>query len=540
MLILSFIFLGACSHGDHQRFHDPYLKMLKEEYETKLMASRGNSFRVPVKKKTSIDTPEPLPSCFYKRISLSTSGSVPLKEIFLSLGQQSQANFVISPAVEGSAVIHVSNRPLIELIQDLCVSHKLRYTMSRQCMKIEPDRPYLKTYQLDFLILGRSNQNRFSIATDVFTGPENTQGNAENTSSTTLTAETKTDFWQEVIDNLDTILNVEQSDQPPSRYSVHKQGGLISVFATQLQHELLTKYLKTLRASVERQVLIEAKILEVNLKDEYKSGINWNIVRDHFLLQAPLGSIAMPGAFDKNNAPQKNIFNIGGSVKEVTGLLSLLSRFGTVRTLSNPRLTVINNQSAVLKVATNKVYFKLNYTRDYNYFDKREQVYVSSDVKTVPIGLVMVVQPCIRQEDGKIIMTLRPTISRVIQEVADPAVGIASGQKQASYVPEVQVRELDSVLAMNSGETVVVGGLMEERADNDKTTVPVLSDVPLLGSLFEGSSNERQVTELVIFLNAVIIDNESQSATMQNTSVSPGDENMYQNFSRDQQEVREY
>jgi len=528
--VLCSLFLSSCSVHEQTKFHDPKLQMKKEDYDKKLLAPEPLKPKKPLKKTTKAS--DIIPKEFYKPVSLSLSDSVPLKDIFLRLAQSSGVNIIVSPDIQGGAVLHASQRPLIELVEEICLSHGLRYQINNRMLKVMVDKPYMQSYNLEFLILSRQNNNRFSVATDVFTAPEGYQGDEDNGSNTQLTAETKTDFWQELSDNLNIILEDAPGDTP-SRYTIHKQAGIISVFAPQSQQKIINDYLDQLRESVQRQVLIEAKIVEVNLKDEFKSGINWNALKGDFVLQAPLGSIATVGKHNPNSAPARNVFTLGGSGKEVTGLISLLDNFGTVRTLSNPRLTVINNQPAVLKVATNKVYFKLNYTRDYNYFDKREQVYVSSDAKTVPIGLVMVVLPSIRKEDGKIVMTMRPTISRIIQEVADPAVGIASDQKQTSFVPEVQVRELDSVLSMTSGETVVVGGLMEERSNNETQKVPDVADIPILGALFQGKANERHVTELVIFITATILDNDDYEPEGQTTTISTADQRVYQTFTHD-------
>jgi MSHA type pilus biogenesis protein MshL len=509
LITIGVLCLSGCQYSDQIPCHDPYLNLSKEDYQTALTKSFPPLSSEPLRPQFDEVPNKSWPDSFYKTVSLSTNDAVPVKEIILSLAQQAQINVILAPDIKGTAVVHAQKRPFIDLLQELCDSHGLRVKLSQKLIKIDVDKPYLATYPVEFLILTRSHQNRFSVATDVFTSSDSRQKDDENSSNTLLTAETKTDFWQEFIENLNVLLSTgdpSQNEKGSSpRYSIHKQGGILAIFATQQQHNFIKAYLDLLRQSVEQQVLIEAKIVEVHLKDEFKSGINWDVMRDHFLFQAALGSVATVGRFDKRMIPERNVFTIGGESKDITGLLSLLSRFGTVRTLSNPRLTVINNQSAVLKVATNKVYFKLNYTTDYNYFDKREQVYVSSDAKTVPIGLVMVVHPCIRQEDGRIIMTLRPTISRVIQEVPDPAVGIASHQKQASFVPEVQVRELDSVFVIDSGETIVVGGLMEERVDNNTSQIPAVSDLPFIGTLFEGCAHERQIIELVIFLRAVVL-----------------------------------
>ena len=138
----------------------------------------------------------------------------------------------------------------------------------------------------------------------------------------------------------------------------------------------------------------------------------------------------------------------------------------------------------------------------------------------------MMVHPTIDTQTGKITMNIRPTISRVIDQKEDPAVAILSKQTKTSTVPEVQVREMDSILQVESGGIVIMGGLMEERSDNETTGLPGAQDVPLFGNLFQAKNSERQISELVIFLRATIIEDEEESIT-------PADERVYKTFGKD-------
>ncbi|NCP62091.1 MAG: hypothetical protein GW748_02120 [Alphaproteobacteria bacterium] len=536
--LFSAFFLSSCDTRKEWQYHDPKLAYQKQDYDQLTKAPVQPFQKRHKKKRVSFYTPPPIPLAFKKDVTVTVTNSVPLKELFLALAQQIGVDIIIDPQVTGGTTLHATGRPMIDVVDEICRSQGLRYRINNSILRIEKDTPFAHNYNLQFLLMARANRNRLSIATDVFTTLEGgTRPDEDNGSNTYLTAETKTDFWEELSDNLSIILNdfsdvAANGDQPPQgKYSIHKQAGIISIYATQAKHQQLRRYLDILQKSIERQVLIEAKIVEVNLKDQFKTGINWNALKGDFVLQMPLGDIATPGHLNETLPPPRNVFTLGGNAQKITGLLSLLNHFGTVRTLSNPRLTVMNNNPAVLKVAKNKVYFKLNYTREHSYFDKQERTYYSSDVKTVPIGLMMYVHPSI-SENGRIIMTLRPTISQISREVPDPAVGIASNQALQSLVPEVQVRELDSILSMNSGEIVVVGGLMEERSSNERDGVPEIEDVPLLGELFKGKSNDRTVTELVIFLRATIIENEDEPF-YEDTSISKADKTAYQGFTQD-------
>jgi MSHA type pilus biogenesis protein MshL len=529
--------LTACGTLDAYKHHDPTLQLEKKQYEEKLTKAPAVALEA---------TPKPLPvpantievhsPSLLKVVSLSTTQELPLKDVFLSLARQADINIVLDPRIQGGITFHGKNRKFIDVVREICQMSGLRYKIVNDMVRIEPDIPYLKSYNIQYLAITRENQSRISIATDVFTAVDGRNNEMDNGSNNLLTGNSKNDFWSELEQNISTILlhsDTPNRTQEEPRYSLHRQAGVISVFATQLQHEQIQEYLRLLAQNVSSQVLIEAKIVEVNLKDEFKSGINWNSLKGDFVVQSPLGKIVTPGNFDPKLTPPRDVFTIGGHGHHLTGLLSLMQRFGTVRTLSSPRMTVMNNQSAVLKVATNQVFFRIDYDREFGYQNTREREHVSSEVQTVPIGLVMVVQPSINPENGNIIMTLRPTISRVVEEKEDPAVAIVSKQTQRSMIPQVQVREFDSVINMQSGEIVVLGGLMEERSDNEQSGLPGINDVSVLKDLFGSKSNDRMVTELVVFLRATIVDSSGQNVVpIQASSVQPADQQVYETFTR--------
>jgi general secretion pathway protein D len=339
----------------------------------------------------------------------------------------------------------------------------------------------------------------------------------DNVSKSALKATTKNDFWSELEENLKTIL---ESGQEKGAYSMHRQAGLVALRANRKQHQQVQLYLEKLRHVACCQVLIEAKIIEVTLKDEYRSGINWQTIgtKGDLKLNAKFGDMAQKGVFLDPASAQADMVSFGAEGSRFSAIANTLQEFGLVRTLSSPRLTVMNNQAAILKVAQNKVYFRLNYDKMYNSQNSRESTTVSSDIQTVPIGLIMLVQPSIDPETGEIILFLRPSISRLTQSVADPAIDIAYNASinvdsnklkspTPSLIPVVEVREIDSVLRLHNKEMAILGGLMEVRSSEHKQGLPGLDEVPLLrdltGSLTEGDT----IVELVIVLKATIMDN---------------------------------
>jgi MSHA type pilus biogenesis protein MshL len=516
--------LAGCDEIKRIDEHDPELKYTKKEY-VEMLTAQGEYANAPplAPRYFPPKSADKVPSEMRAPVSISVTNQLPLHDVFMELARQAKINISLSPKVEGGVFFQAHKQPAIDVIAEICHMSGMRYTVENKTVRIEPDVPYMKSYNLQFLALSREKKNRISMTTDVFTAIEGSVRDFDNGSSTLLTGDSKVDFWDEFEGNIGHILNPSE-DGEGGTYTAHRQAGIVTVTGTQDQHKQVRQFIKDLLYSSQLQVVIEAKIVEVNLNDEYESGINWHSLKDQFVLNAPLGNLARPGPFEVAARPLRDVFTIGRRGDSLTALASFLSKFGTVRTLSSPRVTVLNNQTSVLKVATNRVFFKVNYYRDIPTDDNPGYERASSQIQTVPIGLVMVVQPSIDVETGRITMTLRPTISRIIGEKEDPAVAILSNNTQRSTVPEVQVRELDSVLQMESGDTVVMGGLMEDRSDDEHSGVPVMKDVPWVGNLFGGKHQNRQVSELVIFLRATV---------QQVPVIDEADQRVYEKFTHD-------
>lgn len=519
------LLLCGCEVVEHYGYQDPSLKLRKEQYEALLTSPTEQSDPPPLNFPPALSPT--IPSEFLHPISLTMTEKVPLKDVLTEMACQAKVNLILDPQIQGSLHFHAYNQPFIEVIQHICELGDLYYHLDGKILRIKPDTPYLKTYDTQFLNLSRQKQNRISTATDVFTSMEGYSRDFDNGSSTLVTDSSKSDLWDELEKNLKILLETSSSvnSLQPNTFTLHKQGGIVSVFASDKMQRQISAYLDHLKSSTSSQVLIEAKIVEVNLRDDFKSGINWHALRGNFNLSMPFGDLATLGPLDSNVNPERNVLKLAGQHHNLSGLVSFLHQFSTVRTLSSPRLTVMNNHSAVLKVARNHVFFKVNYLREIPE-DQQKRVLerASSQIQTVPIGLVMVVHPTIDKAIGKITLALRPTISSVAREIEDPAVSILSEQKKISTVPEVQVRELDSVLQVDSGGVVIMGGLMEEKSINTSNAFPGLEEIPFLGALLSGKEDSRQVTELVIFLRATIIEG---------TRIGATDQRVYETFSRD-------
>lgn len=329
----------------------------------------------------------------------------------------------------------------------------------------------------------------------------------------------------------------EESSTDPiagSFFIINREASTMTVSATEKQHTLIKHFLKKIQTNASAQVLIEAKIVEVNLKDQFQSGIDWNRLGN--------GTVNFTSSFagvaDKANIATlaAGVEGIGGTGIDLNGAINLAQAFGTTRTLSSPRLHAINNQQAVLTFAQNQVYFTLNVQQNQIAINNgaTNTITVNSTPHTVPIGIILALQPSINTETNEVTLSVRPTLSRITGQVTDPAVAFTLAQAASqgidttginSVLPVIEVRELDSILKLKSGQVMVIGGLMEDRAENTDTGVPYAQDVPIFGHVFKGANKNNNMKELVIFIRAVIVNSGGNAA--------PADKDVYEKFGRD-------
>lgn len=486
-----------------------------------------------------------------KPVSVNVTEAVPVRDVLMELVSKTGLNMQIDPRVQGAVILSAKDQPFGQVLRRICEMADLRYTVDGAFIRIEPDEPYQKSYRLDYLSLHRRATSDTSIATNVFdvdvtTGGTNGSGGAstssasakENNSTAKVQAVSEANFWAETEKSVAQILGAGEARKGTAKatFSIDRQAGIVTVFSDQKRHQAVERYFSELRRKSSAQVLIDARIIEVELDEAYKSGIDWSgIVHD-------LGAQAIGAAASFGTKPAfgtNGFFTLGVDAnKNFGGMINLVQTFGTTRVLSAPRLTVLNNQTAVMKVATNQVYFvtQAQFTTTTNATGAlitTNPIYTSTP-HTVPVGLVMTVQPSIDAENNRVTMTLRPTISRVVGQVDDPSIGLNAAIAGVadpihSKVPVLAVREMDSVIQLKSGEIAVLGGLMQDSSINEDKGIPGLADIYGFGNLFKSRDNDGKVSELVILLRATISDQPEPDGA---------DSMLYEYYNRDPRPVK--
>ncbi|HQT01018.1 MAG: pilus (MSHA type) biogenesis protein MshL [Hydrogenophilales bacterium 16-64-46] len=485
---------------------------------------------------------------------------VPVKDLLFSIARDTQYNIDLHPGISGKVSLNAVQEPLPAILDRIARQANLRYEMNGRTVSVMPDTPYAKTYTVNYVNVARNTTSSVGVAAQIASTGVGSLGNTAssssttgNSSTTTVASQSNNDLWTVLADNIRTMLAgtravTQSSEERSARLDAEKAtqaalvsqteaaskagagaanlfkaafanqplgdgkhdvavnpvAGTVTVLGTSRQQELVQQYLDRVMQSAQRQVLIEATIVEVSLKDQYRAGIDWSKA-----LQGATGwSITTPGAGTNalagTLAPfiQATYSNAGSN--GFTAAIDLLESYGKTRVLSSPKLMALNNQTALLKVVNNLVYFNItaNTTTAANV---AQTTTFTSTPQTVPVGIVMSVLPQIN-EDGMVSLTVRPTISRQVGLVNDPNPELKrDGLDITNSIPVIQVREMESLLQVRSGQTVILGGLIQDDSSNARDGLPVLSRPEGIGALFGQHERLNSQTELVIFLRPTVV-----------------------------------
>ena len=457
---------------------------------------------------------------------------VPVKELLFALARDARINVDIHPAIDGDVTINAVDQTLPQILKRISKQVDMRYEYDGDNLFISQDVPFIRTYSVDYVNMSRDTTSSTAVTTQISStssGQVDTGGGqgggqggggggggggagALNTSLTNITSTSNNNFWSRLVANISAVLGEDNvaisSAQITGTENVipNPEAGLITVRANSTQHEQIQQLLDKVLVNAKKQVLVQTTIVEVRLSEDYQAGIDWNYFNENglsvisqTLAGAPVTSAASSFVLDLDNRdPQVD--------NTINATVSLLDEFGDTRILSSPQLMVLNNQTALLKVVENIVYFELN-AESLTSGQGNVQNFISTEARTVPVGIVMSVTPYV-DNYGNITLNIRPTISRQVGPgVADPNPQIPAGVE--NLVPEIAVREIESMLRMQDGQIGVLGGLMTDTQQDNDAGLPGIKDAGFFGNLFKTTSKQYSKTELVIFIRPLIINNPS-------------------------------
>jgi len=452
---------------------------------------------------------KPNPSYFLLDIN---AVDAPIDAILLALAADAGVVLTIHQRLAGKVTLRVHGQTLKTVLELLSQQVALSWQLGAGVLDVWGSDPYTRSYAVDYLNLDRTTLSSVGLATQVGSINANlgeTTSSVTNSSETLIKNQALHRFWDSLAADLEGMRQQVQSGDAGLSYTINRDAGLVTLYAAAGVHQQLQRYLHKLNNSVRRQVVIEATVVEVTLLDQFEAGVDWQFLASGSSgingVQKLLGLAEVNGASVSRLPSPSALFSLVQKSRhgDVSATLSLLQQFGDVRILSRPRIIALNNQASVLKVVDNRVYFSLNVERESR--ENTDQVSTKSEIHTVPVGLVMNVTPFIG-EDNDVMLNVRPSLSRIIGFVNDPNPELAAANVR-NGVPEIQVREMESMLRVKSGELAIIGGLMQDVVEDKQQHLPGLARLPGVGKLFSSNKRQRRQTELLVVLRPTVMPN---------------------------------
>lgn len=491
------------------------------------------------------------------RFDVNSEGT-PADLFFMGLVDETDENIVVHPDVRGTVSLMLKNVTVEETLDVVSQVYGYSYRRGPAGYMVFPATLQTRIFQINYLDLtrsgvsrtrvssgqvseGRSSGNRVanSAAAGATAIPTGGGSDSQAISGSNISTTYETDFWTDLEDTLAAMLR----DETGSQVVVNTQTGVIVVRAMPEKLRSIEAYLGMIQDVAQRQVVLEAKIVEVRLNESFRAGINWVAVAETSEgYGSTFGQLAPPPGFSGNPStlggnpitvsPGSRVngfessslggaFTMAFDIGDFNAFLELLELQGETRVLSSPRVSTLNNQKAVIKAGTDE-FFVTNVSS--NTVTGASST-TSRDVELTPFfsGIALDVTPQI-SADGEVTLHIHPTVSEVTDQQKNLTV---SGETDILPLAFSEVRESDSIVKARSGQIIVIGGLMRNARSNDDFGTPFLSKIPGVGNLFKSKQKSSSKTELVILLKPVVIGDDSDWRKLANESLdrirqSPG------------------
>jgi len=473
--------------------------------------------------------------------------NAPAGQVFMAIVSGTRYSMVVHPGVKDQISVSLRDVTVFEALDTIREVYGYEYKVQGNRILVEPLGLQTRVYQVNYLMGQRKGKTDVRVTSGAISDSSNPGSSAQPTTtsgtgasttsleSSRISTTSNNDFWTEIDSALRAIVGKEGG----RNVVMSPQAGVIVVRALPSELRGVAEFLKTMQVVIERQVMLEAKIIEVQLSDSHQTGVNWAAFSQGansrlaggvlspggvmtpsgtisaFTSRNPDGTVstssllssdpAAPGTIAAGLGTPGTLFGLAFQTGNFAALVSFLETQGNLQVLSSPRIATLNNQKAVLKVGTDE-FFVTNITTNTTTTGSTSTQSPTITVSPFFSGVALDVTPQI-DEHNQIILHIHPSVSSVIEKTKNIDLG-TSGSFRLPLASST-ISESDTIVRVSNSNIVAIGGLMKETTTRDSSGVPVLGTLPVVGNLFSSKSRSVIKSELVILLKPTVIENDA-------------------------------
>lgn len=555
-LVITAIALAGCASAPPRDTYDLINAELAKAAKANAKPVQPDAVTAALLPPLQIEVPAPRPP-LEERFGV-TFNNIPATQFFMALVAGTKYSMLVHPDVAGNISVNLKDVTLFEALDAVRELYGYDYSVEGTRIYVKPLSLQTRVFKVNYLTGNRKGSSDIRVTSGSVSdvtggGATSTGGNTANQpnqpnqpaggnnaialNASKITTTSNSDFWSELKASLEAIVGNKEGRS----VVISPQSGIIVVRAMWDELKSVNAYLKATQISIDRQVILEAKILEVQLNDSFQSGINWSTFSSSIAgignSRSSVGMIT-PGTALSSSSRSNTLTTTVSGVNPTTGvsssstltanpsldlglagvgtgslfglafqtnnfaaLISLLETQGTVHVLSSPRIATLNNQKAVLKVGKDE-FFVTSVSSTTNTNGNTTTTSPTVTVQPFFSGVALDVTPQI-DEDGNIILHIHPSVSNVT--TVDKPLNLGTAGSFSLPLASSTVSETDSVVRGRDGQIVAIGGLMRQAASSDRSQLPGAGDVPVVGGLFRSTNQVTQKRELVILLKPTVV-----------------------------------